>query len=56
MSASSPVYVASLVDEARANDTFYTAVSPAQEGVVPSSNVDALGDGFEANQNIFKSH
>jgi hypothetical protein len=55
MSASSPVYVASLVDEARANDTFYSGVSPAAEGVVPSPNVDALGGGFEGNQNIFKS-
>ena len=55
MSVTSPVHVASLVDDARANDTFYTGVSPAAEGVVPSSDVSALGDGFEANQNVFKS-
>ena len=55
MSVTSPVHVASLVDDARANDTFYTGVSPAVEGVVPSADVSALGDVFEANQNVFKS-
>ena len=55
MSAHSPVHLASLVDDARANDTFYTGVSPAAQGVVPCADVATLGDGFEANQNIFKS-
>jgi hypothetical protein len=55
MSVTSPVHLASLVDDARANDTFYTGVSPAGEGVVPSADVTALGDVFEANQNVFKS-
>lgn len=50
-----PVHLASLVDDARANDTFYSGVSPAAEGVVPCADVATLGDGFEANQNVFKS-
>jgi hypothetical protein len=55
MPVSAPVHVASLVDDARVNDNFYTAVSAAAEGVVPSADVAVLGDDFEANQNVFKS-
>jgi hypothetical protein len=55
MPVSAPVHLASLVDEARANDTFYSGVSPAAEGVVPCADVATLGDAFEANQNVFKS-
>ena len=50
-----PVHLASLVDEGLSNDTFYTGVSPAAEGVVPCADVSTLGDAFEANQNVFKS-
>jgi len=55
MPVSVPAHVASLVDDARANDTFYSGVSPAAQGVVPCADVATLGDGFEANQNVFKS-
>ena len=55
MSVGYPVHLASLVDEGLSNDTFYTGVSPAGEGVVPCADVATLGDGFEANQNVFKS-
>lgn len=55
MSVTYPVHLASLIDDARANDTFYSGVSPAAEGVVPCADVSTLGDGFEANQNVFKS-
>ena len=55
MPVSAPVHLASLVDEGVSNDTFYTGVSPAAEGVVPCADVAALGDVFEANQNVFKS-
>lgn len=55
MSVTSPVHVANLVDVYYTNDTFYSGVSPAAEGVVPSVDVSALGESFEANQNIFKS-
>ena len=55
MEVTSPVHVATLVEDACANDTFYSAVSPAAEGVVPCVDVAALGDDFEANQNVFKS-
>jgi hypothetical protein len=55
MPVSAPVHLASLVDEGLSNDTFYTGVSPAAEDVVPCADVSTLGDGFEANQNVFKS-
>jgi len=55
MPVSAPAHVASLVDDARANDTFYSGVSAPSGGVVPCADVATLGDGFEANQNVFKS-
>jgi hypothetical protein len=55
MPVSSPVHLASLVDDARVNDTFYSGVSAPSGGVVPCADVATLGDGFEANQNVFKS-
>jgi hypothetical protein len=55
MPVSSPVHIANLVDVFYTNDTFYSAVSPAAEGVVPCVDVTTLGNDFEANQNIFKS-
>lgn len=55
MSAHSPVHLASLVDPAHGNDTFYSDVSPPEEDVSPCADVATLGDGFQANQNVFKS-